>query len=111
MTDPQRKPIDTGPDIGPVLSDIKNTQRETLRRLEAVEKQQESISTILEKIMGAFPEGDVDGHCRYHQLMIERTEEVRRLRAAIQEKTISGLLWSFMVFVGVTIWHYLKAKL
>lgn len=111
MTDPTPKTPDDHHGFGPVLNDIRSTQRETLRRLDAVEKQQESISKILEKIMSAFPDGDVEGHRRYHRLMIERTEEVRRLRAAIQEKTISGLLWSLMVFIGVTIWHYLKAKL
>ena len=56
----------------------------------------------------AFPGGDHVGHCRYHTLMIEDLEETRRLRRAVQEKTISGLLWAAMVGVGLAIWAYLK---
>lgn len=59
----------------------------------------------------AFPGGDHVGHCRYHRLMIEHTEEVRRLRQAILEKTISGLIWAGIVIGGAAVWFYLKAQI
>ncbi len=59
----------------------------------------------------AFPGGDHVGHCRYHDIMIEQVEERRRLRQAIQEKTISGLVWAAIVGIGYSVWEYTKAHL
>lgn len=59
----------------------------------------------------AFPGGDHVGHCRYHTLMIEHLEERRKLRIAVQEKTISGLLWAAIVGLGIAAWQYLKGQL
>lgn len=59
----------------------------------------------------AFPGGDHVGHCRYHELMIEHTEEVRRLRRAIIEKTASGLVWGVLVALGATLWFGVLAYL
>ena len=58
----------------------------------------------------AFPGGDIEGHRRYHASMIERTEEIRRLRRAIQEKTISGLIWALIVFLGLCVLSYISGK-
>ncbi len=58
----------------------------------------------------AFPGGDIEGHRRYHQVMIERNLEIRRLRVAIQEKTISGLIWAFIVFLGLCVFSYVTGK-
>jgi hypothetical protein len=59
----------------------------------------------IQKLFRAFPGSDVEGHCRYHQLIIENTEEKRRLRVAIQEKTISALIWSAIVGVAVLMFN------
>lgn len=48
----------------------------------------------------AFAGNDLDGHRRYHEAVIERTAELRRLRVAIQEKTISGLVWVVILWLG-----------
>lgn len=58
----------------------------------------------------AFPGGDHIGHCRYHTLMIENLEERRKLRMAVQEKTISGLVWAALVALGIAVWQYLKGQ-
>ena len=62
-------------------------------------------------ITTAFPAGDAEGHRRYHDLMIRRNEEIRRLRIAVQEKTISGLIWAFLVFLGLCIYTFIGTKL
>lgn len=55
----------------------------------------------------AFPASDAEGHRRYHELIIQKTEEVRKLRMAIAEKTISALIWSGIIFIGLCVWNYL----
>lgn len=62
-------------------------------------------------ILNAFPEGDVEGHRLYHQLMIDRTREIRGLKRAIMEKTIVGLVYSVAIFVGWCILEGLKQKI
>ena len=63
------------------------------------------------ELKAAFPNGDVAGHCRYHEVMIQKLEETRRLRVAIQEKTISGLIWAAILAGGTAIWHAVKDAL
>lgn len=64
-------------------------------------------STIIDRkytsILAAFPGSDIEGHRRYHEMQIALLEERRKLRAAIQEKTISGLVWMFLMGVGAFI--------
>lgn len=59
----------------------------------------------------AFPGGDHVGHCRYHQLMIEDIDARKRLRQAVMEKTIAGLVWAAIIGVALAAWAYLKAML
>lgn len=61
----------------------------------------------------AFPGGDHVGHCRYHDLMIEDINARKRLRQAIVEKTVSGLVWGLIVGTVGLLWYgavaYLKS--
>lgn len=70
-----------------------------------------SMDTKLDKLVEAFPDGDYEGHRRYHKTMIDILNEKRRLRIAIQEKTISGLVWAGIVFLGFSVWSKLAALL
>lgn len=56
----------------------------------------------------AFPAGDYEGHCRYHQIMIDLLDERRKLRKTIQEKTIIGLVWLAIASVGTALWHEIQ---
>lgn len=69
------------------------------------------LQAQIDEIKGAFPAGDADGHRRYHELIIENTEAKKRLRAAIIEKTIPGLLWAALVWIGIACLQSIKALL
>ena len=60
----------------------------------------------IKELFKAFPHSDIEGHRRYHETQIEILEEKRRLRSAIQEKTISGLIWSAIVGISIIVWNY-----
>lgn len=87
------------------------TEIATGERLDSLERWREDVDR---RFAEAFPGGDHVGHCRYHALMIEQLEERRRLRRAIVEKTISGLVWSFIVGAAIAVWYgflaLIKAK-
>ena len=53
----------------------------------------DQIDTSIKELRGAFPGGDMEGHKRAHDAMIEDIESRKKLTQAIREKTISGLIW------------------
>ncbi len=90
------------------ISGIKEGQDEIVKNLDTMNKRHEATEAELSNIKRAFPNGDYDGHRRYHETMIEMLAEKRRLRMAVQEKTISGLVWSGIVIVMVAVYKYAK---
>ena len=79
----------------------------TDERLDSLERWRDSME---ERFAEAFPGGDHVGHCRYHQLMIEDIDSRKRLRQAVMEKTISGLVWAIVVAAGIALWTWFKAQ-
>lgn len=77
-------------------------------RLEEAERK---IAALESAFKGAFPDGDWSGHKRYHEVQIEMLLESRRLRAVIQEKTITGLVWVMLGVVGVALWQWFKTQI
>lgn len=71
------------------------------RRLDMVDKHMKD----------AFPNGDLEGHRLFHDAMISRTREIRALKIVIRDKTLAGLVWSAMMFIGWCIWSTIKQKL
>lgn len=52
-----------------------------------------------------------DAYEGYLKLCLERETERKAMRRAIIEKTLIGLVWAAVVFVGVSTWHSLRAAL
>lgn len=50
------------------------------------------------------PEGDIDGHRRYHEALIEAQRRRVKIYDAIVEKTLSALLWALVVAVAIALW-------
>lgn len=80
----------------------------TDERLDSLERWRDDLER---RFAEAFPGGDHAGHCRYHMIMIEQIEERRRLRRAVMEKTIGGLVWGALVTVALACWHYVKSQI
>lgn len=59
----------------------------------------------------AFPGGDHVGHCRYHQLMIEDIDAKKKLRQAVMEKSVAGLVWAGIVGLSLAVWQYIKESI
>lgn len=92
-----------GRPIADILNDILDCQQKMSARIEGFEGHIERH--LVQHIDKAFAGGDPDGHRRAHEAMINLIEEKRKLRVAIQEKTISGLIWVVIVWVGISAWH------
>lgn len=92
-----------------VLEDICASQQRTCDRIKQMEG---NIELTLQKhIDTAFAGGDPDGHRRAHETMINMMEERRRMYASIREKTISGLLWGALVWMGYAVLTKIRIEL
>lgn len=87
------------------IIELQNGLGAIAQKLDAMEKRHDTSEAAIALINRAFPAGDTDGHRRYHELIIENTAEKRRLRMAVQEKTISALIWAAIAGIGVAVWH------
>lgn len=90
-----------------VIEEIRDTYKELadgqaaiLKRMDSSDDRHEATDHAIAILNNAFPGRDTEGHRRYHEVQIEMLHEKRRLRQAIQEKTISGLVWCAIVFLG-----------
>lgn len=92
-----------------VLEEIRDGQERTCVKIKELER---SIgATLQEHIKTAFAGADPAGHRRAHETIIELIEERRKLRVAIQEKTISGLIWAGMIWLGLQVFSGIKHAL
>lgn len=92
-----------------LLQEIEKNQRKTVERLGKLEERLEAHATISKanhaEVLAAFPGGDTEGHKRFHETQILMLEEKRQLRKAVQEKTISGLIWAGLVAAGTAVYQ------
>ena len=81
-----------------VLKQIDRHALETSQRLS-------SIETKMDMVCSAFPQNDFEGHRRYHQELIDVLKERRAFYRSFREKTMFGILWAVVVWVGLAAWH------
>lgn len=86
------------------ISDMADSIHMLAKNLEAHGSRISDAEQDIKKLYSAYPSMDVDGHRRYHELIIENTEEKRRLRYAIKEKTYAGLVWAAIVGLALYCW-------
>lgn len=91
-----------------ILNKVVKLEESVLKNEKILENHVTQTNTKLADISKGFPGGDADAHRRYHETQIALVEEKRKLRIAISEKTISGIIWSAIVFVGIAAWTAIK---
>lgn len=79
----------------------------TIEDLDAVNRR---VDDLERRFAEAFPGGDHVGHCRYHRLMIDDIAERKKLRQAVTEKTVAGLIWAILVGLAIACWQYIAKK-
>ena len=100
-----------GENLVDVITEIRDGQREMIKQLTDIKEENMARDSSIAQLKDAFPANDYGGHRRYHELLIAGLEERRKLRIAIQEKTIGGLIWAGLVLMGLSLWQYFKSKI
>lgn len=93
------------------VADIVHLMSEVRRGQTSLADQLKELTSKVDTIMTGFPAGDIEGHRRYHETMIELVAERRRLRLVIQEKTLTALVWALLVFLAVACGNYMRELL
>lgn len=92
-----------------LLTEIRDSQCHMKKRIDSIEGN--IGEAIKAHIHVAFAGGDPDGHRRAHETMINMMEERRRMYASIREKTISGLIWGGIAWVGWAVLTKIRIEL
>jgi hypothetical protein len=58
----------------------------------------------IQKLYSAFPSGDVDGHRRYHEAVIQSVIARNKLYTHLLEKGLGGILWAAIVGLSMMLW-------
>ena len=58
----------------------------------------------------AFPDGDWDGHRRYHEAVIRRMEARTQFYRDLSGHLIKGGAWALIVFLAWASWQAIKTK-
>jgi hypothetical protein len=56
----------------------------------------------------AFPDGDLEAHCRYHEEQVEREQDRKQLWRALRDKTLGAIIWALLAAIGTAIWQYVR---
>ena len=94
-----------------IIQEIRDDLAKIISKLNEIEEQNKLRDTSIASLKDAFPANDYGGHRRYHEILIASLEERRKLRIAIQEKTISGLIWAGIILLATSLWEYAKGKI
>lgn len=73
-----------------VMESIAAMEKNGIAFEQTLKQNAEDARAMNKKLLAAFPAEDVEGHARYHGLMIERAERVNRILGQASEKLAMG---------------------
>ena len=89
-------------------------QQQQLRDAEQQDQRtalQREIMALSAAMKTGFPDGDLDGHRRYHELLIEEALERKKMRSAIFIHVAKSSTWALILGLLAVLWIGFKKKL
>lgn len=68
------------------------------------------LDQLKEEIKALAPNGDIDGHRRYHEQLIDIQTKRTKLVDTLTEKIVTGIVWAVMGGVCTALWAWIKAE-
>jgi hypothetical protein len=90
--------------------EIGQRHTENTDTLEVVEKKLEVVIERVDDLAKGFPEGDAEGHRRYHEALIEKAKARTRLYEQLLEKLMEKGIWALLLLLAFSLWQYIKAQ-
>ncbi len=87
-----------GGDAKVILTALRDMQAETQRDSDAKhEANRKEMLALSAAVKTAFPDGDFDGHRRYHELLIAREEQRQQIRREVITHLLKGSTWAMLL--------------
>jgi hypothetical protein len=86
-------------------------QNEVLQELAALREELAENTRKTDLILKGFPQGDPDGHRRYHEEVMQQMAERRKLRQELLTHLLKASSWPALVGVCYVLWRYFKTQL
>lgn len=90
------------------ITELRDVVRQSTMSLKKMDERVTSSEIRIDKLFLAFPQGDVDGHARYHQVLIDMANEKREMWRYIKTQTLRGLVWVALVGLGYAALHEMQ---
>jgi hypothetical protein len=65
----------------------------------------------IDELRKAFPDGDADGHRRYHESIIRKNEAREQFYQDLRAELAKKGLWALAALLGLALWQFFKSKL
>lgn len=65
----------------------------------------------IDELRKAFPDGDADGHRRYHESIIRKNEAREKFYEDLRAELAKKGLWAVIAVIATAMWFYVKSKL
>ncbi|OWT68097.1 MULTISPECIES: hypothetical protein [unclassified Achromobacter] len=86
-------------------ADNSSQHSENQLRIEAVDEKVMKLNKLLES---SFPDGDPEGHRRYHEAIIKREERREEFYQKLFTELASKGLWALIGFLCVAVWFSIR---
>lgn len=87
--------------IGQLQASLDKRHVENVRNIEAGAADIKEVKDQLRRVLAGFPDGDPEGHCRYHEEVMSELEERKKLWREIRAHILKGGAWAV---VGGVLW-------
>jgi hypothetical protein len=96
--------------IGVLKSDLDQRHGENITAQAVTDAKVVELLRGVDDLRRAFPDGDWDGHRRYHEAIIKKLEAREQFYRELRGELAKKGLWALLVMLGLAVWAYFKAK-
>ncbi|MFT4068926.1 hypothetical protein [Paraburkholderia sp.] len=97
--------------IGQLKSDLDDRHAENVTRHAVTDRKVDEAIRRIDDLHKAFPDGDWDGHRRYHEAIIRKAEDRAQFYRELRGEMAKKGLWAVVVVLGLALWAWFKARI
>ncbi|MEX3972264.1 hypothetical protein [Paraburkholderia caribensis] len=96
--------------VDSLRTEIGERHVENTSSLEVLEKDLKVVIERVDDLARGFPDGDWEGHRRYHEAVIQKMEARTKFYDDLRTELAKKGLWALLVLVGIAVWQYIKTR-
>lgn len=97
--------------VDSLRNEIGERHVENTSSLEVLEKDLKVVIERVDDLARGFPDGDWDGHRRYHEAVIQKMEARAKFYEDLRGELAKKGVWALIALLGVALWQYVKGRM